>query len=121
VLFDESIARMTYLTGELALSGPAPRVDPARLPLRGDLAHIKLAGRWFVPHYVVPVMLRATAGGAALRALADARAAPIAALAAEEGFHALEIANGWAWGQVDDGPGGDGLVGYVAMSELARP
>ena len=41
--------------------------------------------------------------------------AALAALAAGTVFTVLDIAGGWAWGQV----GEDGLVGYVPMAALA--
>ncbi len=37
-------------------------------PLRGDIAHIALAGRYFVPHYVVPLQRMVGDTGANLRA-----------------------------------------------------
>jgi len=41
------------MQGTFALSGPAPKAEPG-IPLRGDIAHIGLVGRFFVPHYAVP-------------------------------------------------------------------
>lgn len=97
----------------LALSGPSLAHEPDRLPVRGDLAHIKLAGRCFVPHYAVPMLHRAKAG-AVLLASGRAGAEVIATL--EEGtvFEVLDIAGAFAWGQVEN----DGLVGYVALEAL---
>ena len=40
--------------GEIALSGPVSRPELGTLPIRGDLAHIALAGRYLVPHYIQP-------------------------------------------------------------------
>jgi len=51
--------RATY-----ALSGPQPKAEPGLTPLRGDLAHIGLAGRFFVPHYAVPQPRAVMPGGA---------------------------------------------------------
>jgi len=45
----------------LAMTGPSVTADPGCLPVRGDLAHIKLAGLCFVPHYAVPMPHRLTA------------------------------------------------------------
>ena len=104
--------------GELRLAGPSACDDRTRLPLRGDLAHIKLAGRCFVPHYAVPMAHVVTAAGAVLRAAGNADAAPLAKLAPGVRFEVLDIAGAFAWGQLDDGLGGDGLVGYIALSTL---
>ncbi|WP_022674663.1 SH3 domain-containing protein [Novosphingobium sp. B-7] len=100
--------------GELALSGPSAKVDPLRLPVRGDLAHVRLAGRVFVPHYAVPMPHRVVAETALLKAgRSDAEA--IAQLPAGESFAVLDMAGGWAWGQASDE---GGLVGYVPLSAL---
>lgn len=98
-----------------ALAGPMKLGDPARTPVRGDLAHIALAGRYFVPHYAVPISRRIVAGGAALLSSARSDADKLADLAAGSAFDVLDVAGGTAWGQA----GGDGgLVGYVALGEL---
>lgn len=97
----------------LVLSGPTGAHEPGRLAVRGDLAHIKLAGRCFVPHYAVP-MLHRTKSGAVLLAQGRTHAEAIAVL--EEGtvIEVLDIAGAWAWGQVAD----DGLVGYLALEAV---
>ena len=40
--------------GPLRLAGPVTRPEPGTLPLRGDLAHIALAGTHPAAHYVIP-------------------------------------------------------------------
>nr|WP_283405811.1 SH3 domain-containing protein [Novosphingobium panipatense] len=97
----------------LAMTGPSVSADPGCLPVRGDLAHIKLAGRYFVPHYAVP-MARTLRAGAVLRTLGRTDAQEVAAPAAGERFNVLDIAGDWSWGQL----GEDGPVGYVALSDL---
>ena len=96
------------------LPGPMKITDPAHTPVRGDLAHIALAGRYFVPHYAVPLHKRIAAGGGALRAGARADAETISELAAGSAFDVLDIAGSTAWGQCGEG----GLVGYVALDRL---
>lgn len=100
--------------GLLSLSGPSVTAEAGHLPVRGDLAHIRLAGRYFVPHYAVPMPHSVVAGGAALRKAAKADAEQLGNLAAGATFDVLDIAGGWAWGQF----GEDGPVGYVLLSEL---
>jgi Bacterial dipeptidyl-peptidase Sh3 domain len=100
--------------GELSLLGPSDRSDRAHLPVRGDLAHIRLAGRYFVPHYVVPMSHRVTLPGTPLTATGKDGTAILAMLEGGTVFEVLDIAGGWAWGQV----GVDGLTGYVAMTRL---
>lgn len=102
-----------------ALSGPLKITDPAHTAVRGDLAHIALAGRYFVPHYAVPLARRIVTGGAALRAGVRDDAETLAQLGAGSRFDVLDIAGKTAWGQVggsDNGIGG--LVGYVALDQL---
>jgi hypothetical protein len=99
--------------GELSLAGPADRSDKPHLPVRGDLAHIGLAGRYFVPHYAVPMphtaLIASTLRGAG-RDSGDA----LRDLAKGEVFDVLDISGGWAWGQAAS----DHLVGYVEMAVL---
>jgi hypothetical protein len=101
--------------GTFKLSAPAPAADRRCLPLRGDLAHIRLAGKYFVPHYVAP-LVRTVAGGAALKAKPQAEAETCQDLAAGTAFNVLDIAGGWAWGQVDE----DGFVGYLPLDTLEQ-
>jgi hypothetical protein len=102
-----------------ALLGPMKLPDLAHTPVRGDLAHIDLAGRYFVPHYAVPMSRKIAAGGAALRDGSRADAGTLAQLAAGTLFDVLDIAGRTAWGQAisaaDNAPG---LVGYVALDGL---
>lgn len=104
------------------MPGPMKITDPARTPVRGDLAHIALAGRYFVPHYAVPMSRRIVASGAALRASARTDAETLAELVAGTMFEVLDIAGKTAWGQVVEAGGangmGGGLVGYVALDQL---
>ena len=98
----------------LALTGPSVTAEAGHLPVRGDLAHIKLAGRYFVPHYAVPMPHVVAGGGAVLRKAARPEAEAVEALPVGGTFDVLDIAGGWAWGQY----GEDGPVGYVLLAEL---
>jgi hypothetical protein len=100
-------------TGQLGLSGPSEKLDAPHWPVRGDLAHIRLAGRCFVPHYAVP-MPHVLAAATPLRIAASEDAEPREELAAGVIFNVLDMAGGWAWGQV----GEDGFVGYVPLAVL---
>ncbi len=101
-------------TGQLTLSGPSRCLDAANWPVRGDLAHVRLAGICFVPHYAAP-MPRALVAAAALKTTAQAGGVTREKLAAGTVFNVLDISGGWAWGQV----GEDGCVGYLPMDVLA--
>lgn len=99
--------------GQLSLTAPADRADKPHLPVRGDLAHIGLAGRYFVPHYAVP-MPRRVATAATLRSAGSDAGEALRDVSADAVFDVLDISGGWAWGQMAD----DGLVGYLPLSVL---
>lgn len=99
-----------------ALTGPMKITDPAHTPVRGDLADVALAGRYFVPHYAVPQPRRIVASGGQLRAGMRDDAETLAQLAAGSDFAVLDVAGKTAWGQA----GQDGLVGYVALDQLEQ-
>ncbi len=100
-----------------ALTGPMKIADPARVPLRGDLAHVRLAGRCFVPHYAVPMLHKVGDGGAQLLAASQGESGVLALLDAGTVFDVLDIAGNIAWGQVA-AQGQDGLVGYILLEQL---
>lgn len=102
--------------GGFALTGPSITAEKGHLPVRGDLAHIRLAGRCFVPHYAVPMPHRIARDGTSLLAKGAADAEKICALPAGGIFQVLDIAGGWCWGQY----GEEGPVGYVLQSRLER-
>ena len=95
------------------MTGPGATAEAGHLPVRGDLAHIKLAGRFFVPHYAVP-MPKPLCQPTTLRKAGKTDSEVIAPLATGTVFNVLDIAGGWAWGQV----GEDGLVGYLPVESL---
>ncbi|WP_374530309.1 SH3 domain-containing protein [Novosphingobium sp.] len=101
-------------TGQLSLAGPSVKLDAAHWPVRGDLAHIRLAGKVFVPHYAVPMERAVVASGADLLALNKADAEVREVLAGGTLFNVLDVTGGWAWGQVGD----DGYVGYLPVDAL---
>lgn len=100
--------------GQFGLSGPAEKLDDAHWPVRGDLAHIRLAGRCFVPHYAVPMPRKVVAAGANLLSANKADAELRDQLAGGTLFNLLDVTGGWAWGQV----GEDGFVGYLPVEAL---
>lgn len=111
---DDAYIRDCAPLGQLAMTGPGIVPESGNLPVRGDLAHIRLAGKYFVPHYAVPMPRVVLAGGATVRAAGDDDAPVVCTLAAGEIFNVLDIAGQWAWGQV----GEDGFVGYLPIATL---
>ncbi len=113
----DSHVRNGFAGLSFVLSGPGVTAEAGRLPLRGDLAHIRLAGRYFVPHYVVPMRRNVTGGDVILRKAASDDAEPMEMLAGGTVFNVLDMAGNWAWGQV----GEDGFVGYLPLAALDPP
>ena len=85
------------------------------LPVRGDLAHIAMADRYLVPHYVVPHRYTTGPDGAQLLLTADAASQVLVDLAPGAAFEVLDLAGEWYWGCV----GPEGPSGYIAKSQLA--
>ncbi len=103
-------------TGQLTLSGPSEKLDAPHWPVRGDLAHVRLAGKVFVPHYAVPIPRSVVPCGAKLFALNNKESELRQDLGGGTLFNVLEISGGWAWGQV----GEDGFVGYLPLEALGE-
>ena len=101
--------------GEIALSGPVSRPELGTLPIRGDLAHIALAGRYLVPHYIQPQPRRIGADSARLLCAPQNDSQTIQMLAPGTMFEALDFAGKWCWGCL----GPDGPTGYVETAQLA--
>lgn len=97
---------------QLSLSGPVARPEPGTLPLRGDVAHIALANRFLVPHYVVPTVVEVADGPAPLLLGMDEASEQIAVLDMGDRFEALDVSDNWVWGAC----GPEGPSGYVKRS-----
>lgn len=96
------------------LSGPVDRPDPRAVPLRGDVAHIGLAGRYFVPHYAVPQPRCVLPGGAPLKVDPREDAEELCVLKEGDSFEVLDVIGAWAWGCLSlHGP-----VGYVHLDRI---
>ena len=110
----ETLQESTSAQGPYVLDSAQRRPDPRRVPLRGDLAHIGLAGVHFVPHYAVPQPRAVMPGGAPLLAGPSDDAEELCVLMEGDSFEVLDIAGQWAWGCLSlEGP-----VGYVKASKL---
>lgn len=104
----------SHTQGPYILSGPVVRPDERSVPIRGDLAHIGLAGRYFVPHYAVPQPRTVMPGGAPLLATPHEGAEELCVLLEGDSFELLDITGQWAWGCLSlTGP-----VGYVHKDRL---
>ena len=111
---NENTQPETHVQGPYALSGPVVRPEARKVPLRGDIAHIGLAGRYFVPHYAVPQPRSVLQRGAALYADPSESAEELCVLMEGDSFEVLDVVGSWAWGCLSlEGP-----VGYVHIDRL---
>ena len=84
--------------GVLGLKGPVEKPAPGSLPLRGDLAHIALAGTHLAAHYVIPQVRVVGAAGAGLRLAPRGDSEAFAQLPPASRFELLDMAGEWVWG-----------------------
>lgn len=112
---DKPIAEYALPEGILGLNGPVEKPAPGTLPLRGDLAHLALAGRFLVTHYAVPNLRVIGGEGAALKLTANDDAETVTQLDSGSAFEALDYAGEWCWGCC----GPEGPTGYIPVSSLA--
>ena len=101
--------------GPLCLAGPVARPKPGTLPLRGDLAHIALAGSHLAAHYVVPHQREIAVDGAEMHLAPRDDSEVSMTLAAGTRFELLDIAGDWVWGAL----GPQGPSGYLKGDCLA--
>lgn len=100
--------------GPLRLAGPVARPAPGTLPLRGDLAHIALAGTYLAAHYVIPQSACVVDQGAELHAAPRDDSEITMTLDGGIGFEVLDIVGKWVWGCL----GPQGPSGYVQADRL---
>ena len=102
-------------TGPLLLAGPVVRPIPGTLPLRGDLAHIALAGRYLAAHYVIPKLRNIGDTPVEVHLAGRDDSDVITEIAAGTSIEVLDIAGEWAWVCLTP----EGPSGYVRIAQLA--
>lgn len=102
-------------TGPLCLAGPVVTPEPGALPLRGDLAHIAMAGKHLAAHYVIPHKCEIGSQAVSMRLQPSHDAETHKELPAGTAVELLDKAGDWAWICC----GADGPAGYCLTSELA--
>lgn len=99
---------------QFQLNGVMDSYDPRITPIRGDLADISLAGRFFAPHYAAPVIRRCTAAMAMILDAGSADGMAVSQLLHGEAFAILDISGDWGWGYSVH----DGYNGYISIAAL---
>ena len=102
-------------TGVLGLTGPVARPEPGTLPLRGDLAHIALAGTHLAAHYVIPQKRVIGAEGADVMENNRDDSPIVTRFEPGTEIEVLDVAGQWIWGCL----GPQGPSGYMKASCLA--
>lgn len=99
----------------LRLAGPVVRPKPGTLPLRGDLAHIALAGRFLAAHYVIPKLRNIGDRPVEMHLAGRDDSDVVTEIAAGTSIEVLDIAGEWAWVCLTP----EGPSGYVRIAQLA--
>lgn len=102
-------------TGPLRLAGPVARPKPGTLPLRGDLAHVALAGRYLAAHYVIPKLRNIGDAAVEMHLAGRDDSDVVTEIPAGTAVEVLDIAGEWAWICLSP----EGPSGYVRIAQLA--
>ncbi|MFU7527705.1 hypothetical protein [Qipengyuania sp. ASV99] len=102
-------------TGVIGLTGPVAKPAPGTLPLRGDLAHIALAGKHLAAHYVIPQERFVGKDGADVLENSRDDSAVLHRFAPGTRVEVLDSAGQWVWGCL----GPDGPSGYIKADCLS--
>ena len=108
-------SKYTVPGGNIGLKGPVAKPAPGTLPLRGDLAHIALAGTHLAAHYVIPQGRVIGANGADVMENTRDDSPVITRFEAGTQIEVLDVAGEWIWGCL----GPEGPSGYMKASDLA--
>lgn len=101
--------------GILGLRGPVEKPEPGTLPVRGDLAHIALAGKHLAAHYVIPTAVIVGNAVAEILLMPSDDAETVVTVNAGSRLEILDTEGDWVWACI----GPDGPSGYCKSSALA--
>ncbi|MBV7259293.1 hypothetical protein [Erythrobacter crassostreae] len=101
--------------GILGLKGPVEKPAPGTLPLRGDLAHVALAGTHLAAHYVIPHVGAIGDADIELHLVPRDDSDATETLTAGTAIEVLDVAGDWIW--ICVGPAGPS--GYCKANCLA--
>jgi hypothetical protein len=96
-------------SGGFGLNGPVEKPEPGTIPLRGDLAHIALAGTHLAAHYVVPHVWTVGSGGVDVMETTRDDSPVVTRFEAGTRVEVIDVAGDWVWGCL----GPEGPSGYM--------
>lgn len=102
-------------TGDLGLKGPVEKPAPGTIPLRGDLAHMALAGVHLAVHYVIPYVRIVGPDGVDVMENTRDDSPVVTHFEAGTEIEVLDVAGDWVWGCL----GPEGPSGYMKADCLA--
>lgn len=105
----------TVPEGGLGLLGPVERPAPGTLALRGDLAHIALAGVHLAAHYVIPHIRTIGPDGADVMLNTRDDSPIVTRFEPGTEIEVLDVAGEWIWGCL----GPQGPSGYMKADCLS--
>lgn len=104
----------TVPSGDLGLKGPVEKPAPGTLPLRGDLAHIALAGTHLAAHYVIPHIWTVGADGVDVMETTRDDSPLVTRFEAGTKVEVIDVSGDWIWACL----GPEGPSGYMKASAL---
>lgn len=104
----------TVPEGRLGLVGPVEKPAPGTLALRGDLAHIALAGVHLAAHYVIPYVCTVGEDGVDVMLNTRDDSPVVTHFSAGTVIEVLDVAGEWIWGCL----GPQGPSGYMQRSQI---
>lgn len=107
--------KYTVPSGDLGLKGPVAKPAPSTLPLRGDLAHIALAGTHLAAHYVIPQVWTVGAQGVDVMETIRDDSPVVTHFDAGTKVEVIDVSGDWIWGCL----GPEGPSGYMKASALS--
>jgi hypothetical protein len=105
----------TVPEGPLGLLGPVEKPAPGTLPLRGDLAHMALAGTHLAAHYVIPHARTIGPDGAYVFENTRDDSPVVTRFEGGTAIEVIDIAGDWIWACL----GPEGPTGYIKADCLA--
>lgn len=101
-------------SGDLGLKGPVEKPAPGTLPLRGDLAHIALAGTHLAAHYVIPHVWSVGETGVDVMENTRDDSPLVTRFDAGTLVEVIDVSGDWIWGCL----GPEGPSGYMKAAAL---